>query len=105
MTPKGMFLLTVARTFKLNWSSYNKENFEEYSLYVGNLDPRISEAEIKNFFLSFYSSVKSVKLITFNGSRISKGYGFVKFLNAEEYKRSLREMNGKLFCNRPLIVK
>uniref|UniRef100_A0A8C9BD04 Deleted in azoospermia like n=1 Tax=Phocoena sinus TaxID=42100 RepID=A0A8C9BD04_PHOSS len=49
------------------------------TVFVGGIDVRMDETEIKNFFAK-YGSVKEVKIIT-DRSGVSKGYGFVSFYN------------------------
>ncbi|KAL4824567.1 hypothetical protein H8958_000654, partial [Nasalis larvatus] len=49
------------------------------TVFVGGIDDRMDEAEIKSFF-GRYGSVKEVKIIT-DQTGVSKGYGFVSFFN------------------------
>jgi RNA recognition motif-containing protein len=35
----------------------------------------------------------------------SKGFGFVSFLNSEDFAKALREMNGKYVGNRPIKLR
>ncbi|XP_019522687.1 PREDICTED: LOW QUALITY PROTEIN: deleted in azoospermia-like [Hipposideros armiger] len=49
------------------------------TIFVGGIDVRMDETEIKSFFAR-YGSVKEVKIIT-DRSGVSKGYGFVSFYN------------------------
>ncbi|XP_018605753.1 deleted in azoospermia-like isoform X1 [Scleropages formosus] len=47
------------------------------TLFVGGIDMKVDENEIKDFFAR-YGPVKEVKIITYRGG-ICKGYGFVSF--------------------------
>ncbi|ROL45878.1 Deleted in azoospermia-like [Anabarilius grahami] len=47
------------------------------TLFVGGIDMKVDENEIREFFAK-YGSVKEVKIITYRGG-ICKGYGFVYF--------------------------
>uniref|UniRef100_A0A4W5KGM5 Deleted in azoospermia-like n=1 Tax=Hucho hucho TaxID=62062 RepID=A0A4W5KGM5_9TELE len=47
------------------------------TLFVGGIDMKVDENEIRDFFARF-GSVKEVKIITYRGG-ICKGYGFVYF--------------------------
>ncbi|KAF7686224.1 hypothetical protein HF521_015586 [Silurus meridionalis] len=47
------------------------------TLFVGGIDMKVEENEIREFFARF-GSVKEVKIITYRGG-ICKGYGFVYF--------------------------
>ncbi|NXH20409.1 DAZL protein, partial [Bucco capensis] len=49
------------------------------TVFVGGIDIRMNEAEIRNFFERF-GTVKEVKVIT-DRTGVSKGYGFVSFLD------------------------
>jgi RNA recognition motif-containing protein len=44
------------------------------------------------------------KIITDNITKMSKGYGFVKFNNQEEAFKAIAEMNGQMFYGKPLKV-
>uniref|UniRef100_UPI003AAB00C3 deleted in azoospermia-like n=1 Tax=Centroberyx gerrardi TaxID=166262 RepID=UPI003AAB00C3 len=47
------------------------------TLFVGGIDMKVDESEIRDFFAKF-GAVKEVKIITYRGG-ICKGYGFVYF--------------------------
>ncbi|XP_055233058.1 deleted in azoospermia protein 1 isoform X2 [Gorilla gorilla gorilla] len=49
------------------------------TVFVGGIDDRMDATEIRSFF-GRYGSVKEVKIIT-NQTGVSKGYGFVSFVN------------------------
>ena len=88
------------KVFKLNWASYNTnknnvQNPNEYSIYVCELDPSVNEEILCNFFKEKYNSVLSAKIIIDPSTKISKGYGFVKFSDKIESEKALNEMNGK----------
>ena len=76
--------------FRLNWA--NVRSIFNKSAYVGNLNPKVDDLKLYNLFKKRYPSVHHASVITENG--VSKGYGFVLFNGEEEYKRSLKEMNG-----------
>jgi len=46
-------------------------------------------------FKQIYKSVFEAKVIVDPVSRVSKGYGFIKFETKEESERALQEMNGR----------
>ena len=91
----------VNKYFKLNIAKFNYK-FSK-NLYVGNLSPKINDIDLFNIFKSKYPSVYYASIITDNG--ISRGYGFVHFGNEDEYKKSLKEMNGIFIDNRIIRVK
>ena len=65
----------------------------------------INLKKLKEFFEEKYKSVVSAKIVTDNISKVSKGYGFVKFSNPAESNKAINEMNGKYLCGRPIKVK
>ena len=87
--------------FKLNWTTKNCENCK--NVYVGNLPQMINDNDLYIFFKSKYPSVMQASIVKENG--ISKKYGFVHFLNEEEYQRCLKEMDGANFNNNKIKVK
>ena len=91
---------TENKTFKLNWASYNinksnNQNPNEFSIYVCELDPSVNEEILTNFFKEKYKSVINSKIIVDPSTKISKGYGFVKFSDKSESEKAILEMNGK----------
>ena len=91
---------TENKTFKLNWAVYsqnksNNQNPNEFSIYVCELDPSVNEEILTNFFKEKYKSVINSKIIIDPSTKISKGYGFVKFSNKEESEKAIAEMNGQ----------
>jgi RNA recognition motif-containing protein len=71
---------------------------------VGDLDLAVTEAKLYEFFRSKYLSVFAAKIITCNTTKISKGYGFVKFTNQDEAQRAIAENNGASFQGKPIKV-
>ena len=91
---------TEDKTFKLNWASYNtnksnNQNPNEFSIYVCELDPSVNEEILTNFFKEKFKSVINSKIIVDPSTKISKGYGFVKFSDKSESEKAILEMNGK----------
>ena len=86
--------------FKLNLIK-NAEN--GYNVYVGNLPLFFNDILLFYFFKSKYQSVYYATVITEKG--VSKGYGFVHFSEEEEYKKSLKEMNGFIIGGKKIKVK
>lgn len=44
------------------------------------------------------------KIITDSSTKISKGYGFIKFTNNEESVKAISEMNGQVLMGKALKV-
>ena len=87
-------------TFKLKLANSNSESID---VYVGNLSEKIDNLELYNLFKEKYPSVHHTSIITRNN--ISKGYGFINFLEKEESEKCIKEMDGYIFYNKPLKVK
>ena len=91
---------TENKSFKLNWASYKtsksmSQNPNEFSIYVSELDPSVNEEILTNFFKEKYKSVINSKIIVDPSTKISKGYGFVKFSDKAESEKAISEMNGQ----------
>ena len=69
------------------------------------MDLNVSEEMLKEFFFKFYSSVSSTKIVVDPKTRVSKGYGFVRFKDQNEANRALTEMNGKYILSKPIKCK
>ena len=87
--------------FKLNWANQNSEG--NINLYVGNLAPDIEDIELYNLFKSKYPSVHHASIITDKG--VSKGFGFIHFIDKKDYDKCLKEMDGYIFHNQAMRVK
>jgi len=64
------------------------------TLYITNLDPKVREKDLANFF-SKYGPTALVKIVRDKGSGKSLSYGFVEFIKANDGKN--------LFIKLPLI--
>ena len=58
------------------------------SIFVGNLDPRATEADLKSIFRSC-GNVKRVTIIKDHNSHESKGFAYVEFDNEEAMTKAL----------------
>lgn len=95
------------KIFKLNWASYNTnknvtQNPNEFSLYVCELDASVTNEILRDFFKEKYKSVIDAKIIIDPSTKISKGYGFVKFSDKNESEKALNEMNGVPIKGKPM---
>jgi len=100
-TLNGKPLPNSNKTFKLNWASYNtnknnQNNPNEFSIYVCELNPSVKSDKLRDFFKEKYKSVFDAKIIIDPSTKISKGYGFVKFHDKAESERAINEMNGQI---------
>lgn len=75
--------------------NHQHQQQEAFQVYVGDLDPVVTNHNLLQYFKQIYNSVCEAKVIVDPVSRKSKGYGFIKFLSKDESERALQEMNGK----------
>ncbi|KAJ3152119.1 hypothetical protein HDU86_005964 [Geranomyces michiganensis] len=104
----GTTIPGTTRVFKLNWASGGgaagimsggpgMERGPEYSLFVGDLGPDVTDYMLLQAFLPRYLSCKSAKVVTDPTTAMSRGYGFVRFSDESDQQRALAEMQGQ-FC-------
>lgn len=109
-TVHGSKIPNSHKTFRLNWASgggicdRKEDRAPEYSLFVGDLGNEIDETFLLSMFRSRYPSCHSAKIMTDPLTGISRGYGFVRFLNQLEQQDAVVEMNGIICNNRPMRV-
>jgi hypothetical protein len=77
----------------------------DFRMFVGNIDPAVSDEALRNHFANRYTSFQKARIIREPKTGISKGYGFVSFANALELARALREMDQTWLGSRPIRVK
>ena len=87
--------------FRLNWA--NKHCEKNKNLYVGNLPSDLDDIQLFNIFKEKYPSIHHVSIMTDNGE--SKGYGFIQFINKNDYEKCLKEMDGFFIKGKPIIVR
>lgn len=100
---------TFKRTFRLNWASgatlqSSIPSTPEFSLFVGDLSPTATEADLLSLFQTRFKSVKTVRVMTDPLTGSSRCFGFVRFGDEDERRRALIEMSGKWFQGRALRV-
>lgn len=89
----------LKRPFKINWGVRNKNNKVEdnnlSSVYIGDLDEKVTERELTKTFLErFPSTVKSKIIVEKTNWKRNKCYGFVYFNDRNEAKQAIQTMNG-----------
>ncbi|MAZ93136.1 MAG: RNA-binding protein [Lentimicrobiaceae bacterium] len=72
------------------------------NIYVGNLNYRVEENEIKELFEEF-GEVETCKIITDKFSGRSKGFGFVT-MDDDAAGSAIENLNGKSYKDRDLVV-
>lgn len=95
---------TDNKIFKLNWAEHNRNKYKdtEYSVYVADLDPSVTDQDLFDFFKDKFPGLLSSKIIIDPSTKKSKGYGFVKFREKEDMDKAMLEMNNKKLKGRPV---
>ncbi|CAG8467653.1 10221_t:CDS:2 [Diversispora eburnea] len=110
-TVNGSPIPGINRMFKLNWASgggltdrNRDDRGPEFSIFVGDLGPEVTEWMLVSVFQQRYPSCKSAKIMTDPMTGMSRGYGFVRFAEEAEQQRALIEMQGSFCGNRPMRI-
>lgn len=64
----------------------------------------MTKQHLFDHFKKKYNSVIDSKIITDPTTKLSKGYGFVQFSNAEDSTRAMNELQGSLLKGKPIKV-
>ncbi len=73
------------------------------NIYVGNLDYKVDENELKELFEP-YGEVSSARVISDKFRGRSKGFGFVEMENDTEAKAAIDDLNGSMHHDRQIVV-
>lgn len=76
----------------------------DFRIFVGDLGNEVSDAMLTTAF-SKYPSFSRAKVIRDKRNGKSRGYGFISFLDPQDFLRALKEMEGQYVGNRPIKVK
>lgn len=74
----------------------------DFSVYVGDLDPNVTDSILLEAFSSKFKSILSANVIVDSITKRSKKFGFVRFGNGEESQKAITEMNGQYLLSRPM---
>lgn len=78
------------------------EKFKNLNLYVKNLEETVDDAKLREMFETYGTIVSATVMC--DEKKVSKGFGFVCFEDAENATKALSEMNGKIMGTKPLYV-
>lgn len=81
----------------------NQQPGNSASLYVGELDPSVTEAMLFEIF-NLVGPVASIRVCRDAVTRRSLGYAYVNYLNAADGERALEHLNYSLIKNRPCRI-
>ena len=73
------------------------------NVFIGNLDPSISEQQIYDSFSSF-GPITSCKILRDTNTGLSKGVALVSFNSFESSDQAIKTMNGRYFANKIIKV-
>ncbi|EKX36025.1 hypothetical protein GUITHDRAFT_117814 [Guillardia theta CCMP2712] len=77
---------------------------KEFQIYVGNLNWKVSNEDLKNFFGEF-GDVKFAKVVMDRENPFrSRGFGFVGFANAEQAQNAVEKCDQEEFMGRKIMV-
>ena len=88
------------------WEDKTLSDFPEndYRLFIGNLGNDVTDDVLSQSFRPFPSFVMA-RVIRDKRTLKSRGYGFVSFMDVNDYITALDKMNGKYIGNRPCEIK
>ena len=72
-------------------------------LYVGNLSYNVTEKQLRELFAEA-GSVVTADVIVDRATDRSKGFGFVEMTTEKEAKKAIKELDGKEFEGRVIVV-
>eukprot|EP00924_Labyrinthula_sp_SR-Ha-C_P002429 maker-scaffold_16-snap-gene-4.7-mRNA-1 protein AED:0.01 eAED:0.01 QI:298/1/1/1/0.66/0.5/4/945/399 len=96
--------------FRLNWAMKNKAKLEaikeatEFSIFVGDLSPDVTDEVLKSAFKQVFPSCSSANVVIDPKTGHSRSYGFVRFSDMQQGELALQRMNGVLVGKRPIRV-
>ena len=75
-----------------------------FRLFVGNLAGEVTDESLLKAFAK-YPSVQKARVVRDKRMTKSKGYGFVSFVDGEEYFQAARDMQGKYIGSHPVLLR
>ncbi|KAJ5504686.1 Nucleotide-binding alpha-beta plait [Penicillium fimorum] len=93
------------KPIRVNKASADKQKTVEIGaeLFVGNLDPMVTEQVLFDTFSRFGNLVNPPKIAR-DDNNLSKGYGFVSFADFESSDAAIANMNGQYLMNKQVSV-
>lgn len=73
------------------------------NIFVGNLSGDTTEKQLENLFTPF-GEIRSVKIITDNYTRRSKGFGFVEMPEQANAEKAIQELNNSPLDGQSLTI-
>ncbi|KAH8689701.1 splicing factor 3b subunit 4 [Talaromyces proteolyticus] len=93
------------KPIRVNKASADKQKTVEVGaeLFVGNLDPMVTEQVLYDTF-SRFGSLLSLPKVARDDANLSKGYGFVSFSDFESSDTAITNMHGQYLMNKEISV-
>ncbi|KAK9849405.1 uncharacterized protein MYU51_014303 [Penicillium brevicompactum] len=93
------------KPIRVNKASADKQKTVEIGaeLFVGNLDPMVTEQILYDTF-SRFGNLLNLPKIARDDNNLSKGYGFVSFADFESSDSAISNMNGQYLMNKQVSV-
>ncbi|MCJ1353072.1 MAG: hypothetical protein MMC33_003056 [Icmadophila ericetorum] len=93
------------KPIRVNKASADKQKTVEVGaeLFIGNLDPMVTEQTLYDTFSRFGSLISAPKVAR-DDTNLSKGYGFVSFSNFEASDEAIANLNGQYLMNKEISV-
>lgn len=76
----------------------------DFRIFVGNLSRDVTDHQLYEHFQKKYPSIARAKVVA-DSKGVSKGYGFVSFLQPLDCAKAIREQDQKWLGSRPIRVK
>ncbi|KAF1774800.1 Nucleotide-binding alpha-beta plait domain [Phytophthora cactorum] len=95
-TFNGQIIPNTMHRFRMNWGAGGRriETSDDHSIFVGDLAPDVTDELL----------LSAAKVVMDPVTRMSKGFGFVRFGSKEEADQALQTMNGVYCSSRPMRV-
>ncbi|MCJ1406426.1 hypothetical protein MMC19_000491 [Ptychographa xylographoides] len=93
------------KPIRVNKASADKQKTVEVGaeLFIGNLDPMVSEQTLYDTFGRFGSLISAPKVAR-DDANLSKGYGFVSFSSFDASDDAIANLNGQYLMNKEISV-
>lgn len=101
---KCVFLISFVFHFYFNFVLSRDYIGPEFSIFVGDLGPEVNDLLLHSIFAQHYSSCRTAKVVTDSVTGLSRGYGFVRFIDEVEQQRAMIEMQGQYCGSRPMRI-
>lgn len=105
-TFNGQLIPNTLHRFRMNWGAGGRriETSDDHSIFVGDLAPDVTDELLLGTFSARFTTVRGAKVVMDPVTRMSKGFGFVRFGSKEEADQALQTMNGVFCSSRPMRV-